>query len=145
MGYLHACIFGSFRITDILSKNARSIDPKVELLRNNVEILDRKVGNKKTKFLRIHLKSPKECRGNKETIKVEVFATGDKYCSVEAFLAYEKGFGVLHRNNSVFRSEVTGDSFTQRNFNAKLSPVRTYYQFFPYLYPYVITFRRYGI
>ena len=112
MGYLYDSIFGSFRITELLSQNARSIDPKVDLMRRDVEIMDRKVGSKKIKFLRIHLKSPKESKNNKESIKVEVFSTGDKFCPVKAFETYESGFGCLHRNSAVFRVDINGDSFT---------------------------------
>ena len=112
--------FGSFRITELLSKNASTIDPKVDLLRRDVEVLERKVGGKKIKFLRVMLKSPKEAKNNKQPIKVEVFSTGDKYCPVEAFESYERGFGVLPRSSAVFRIDTNGDSFSQRNFNAKL-------------------------
>ena len=72
------------------------------------------------KFLRILLKSPKESKSNKQPIKVEVFGTGDKYCPVEAFESYEKGFGVLHRSSAVFRIDANGDSFSQSNFNVRL-------------------------
>ena len=82
--------FGSFRMTEILSKNARTIDPRTELLKRDIEILERKVGHKRVKFLRVHLKSPKECRGNKQSIKVEVFSTGNKFCPAEAFKKYEE-------------------------------------------------------
>ena len=109
--------FGSFRITELLSKNARTIDPKVDLMRTDVEILQRKVGGKMMKFLIISLKSPKEAKSNKQPIKVEVFQTKDKYCPVEAFESYEKGFGVLHRSSAVFRKDANGDSFCQRFFN----------------------------
>ena len=112
--------FGSFRITELLSKNARTIDPKVDLMRRDVEILERKVGGKLMKFLSISLKSPKEAKSNKLAIKVEVFETKDKYCPVEAFRSYELGFGVLHRKNAVFRKDFSGDSFCQRFFNDKL-------------------------
>ena len=112
--------FGSFRITELLSKNAGTIDPNVDLLRSDIEVLERKIGNKKVKFLRILLKSPKESKNNKEPIKVEVFSTGDRFCPVEAFESYERGFGVLHRNSAVFRLDVNGNSFSQRSFNVKL-------------------------
>ena len=72
------------------------------------------------KFLRISLKSPEEAKSNKQPIKVEVFQTKDKYCPVEAFESYERGFGVLQRGNAVFRKDINGDSFCQRFFNDKL-------------------------
>ena len=112
--------FGSFRITELLSKRARTIDPKTDLMRRDIEVQERKVGGKKMKFLKVLLKSPKESKKNKESICVEVFSTGDKFCPVEAFEAYEKGFGVLHRKNAVFRIDTNGDAFTQWNFNVKL-------------------------
>ena len=112
--------FGSFRISEILSKNARTVDPRTELLHRDVEVLERKVGRKKVKFLRVHLKSPKESRGNKESIKVEVFSTGNKLCPVEAFNRYVQGFGVLQRSNAAFRRDWTGEAISQRHFGAKL-------------------------
>ena len=112
--------FGSFRITELLSKNARTIDPKNDLLRRDVEILERKVNGKKKEFLRVSLKSPKESRGNKQPIQIEVFSTDDKYCPVQAFKSYEQGFGVLHRSSAVFRLDVNGNAFSHRYFNMKL-------------------------
>ena len=81
---------------------------------------ERKVGGKKMKFLKVLLKSPKESKKNTESICVEVFSTGDKFCPVEAFETYEKGFGFLHRRSAVFRIDTNGDAFSQRNFNVKL-------------------------
>ena len=112
--------FGSFRMSEILTKNARTVDPRTELLCRDVEVLERKVGNRKVKFLRVHLKSPKESRGNKESIKVEVFSTGNKFCPVEAFNKYKEGFGVLQKNNAAFRRDWSGEAISQRYFSAKL-------------------------
>ena len=72
------------------------------------------------KFLRIHFKSPKESKNDKETIEAEVFSTGDRFCPVKAFESCEKGFGFLHRNSAAFRLDGNGDSFSKRNFNIKL-------------------------
>jgi len=120
--------FGSFRITELLSKNARTIDPKTDLLRRDIEILERKVNGKKREFLRVSLKSPKEARGNKQPIKIEVFSTGDKFCPVQAYKNYELGFGVLQRSSAAFRLDITGNSFSQRFFGVKLK-----YFFKPYV------------
>ena len=112
--------FGSFRLSELLPKKARQIDPRSELLRREVEFLERKVGSKKVKFLRVHLKSPKESRGNKQAVKVEVFATGNKFCPVEAFTAYVTGYGILQNNNAAFRRDWTGEAISQRWFGIKL-------------------------
>ena len=122
--------FGSFRICELLPKKARSIDPRVDLLRRDIEVLERKVGPSKRKILRISLKSPKESKINKEPIKVEVLSTGNAFCPVESFLRYEKIYGHLLGGNAAFRSGVSGSAISQNFFNKKLkkmfSPYVTY-------------------
>ena len=55
--------FGSFRITELLPKKARTIYPKVDLLRRDIKLVCHRVGNVQKRFLKIHLKSPKETSG----------------------------------------------------------------------------------
>merc|ERR1712030_263270 len=80
---------------------------RVDLLRRDIEVLERKVGPTKKKLLRISLKSPKEAKTNTEPIKVEVLATGNAFCPVESFLKYEKLYGHLLGGNAAFRSDHT--------------------------------------
>ena len=112
--------FGSFRICELLPKKARSIDPRVDLLRKDIEILERRMGSTKRKFLRISLKSPKESKTNTEPIKVEVISTGNAFCPVEAFVKYEGLYGHLLGGNAAFRSGVSGSAISQNFFNKKL-------------------------
>ena len=120
--------FGSFRICELLPKKARSIDPRVDLLRRDIEVLERKVGPTKKKLLRISLKSPKESKTNTEPIKVEVLGTGNAFCPVEAFLKYERLYGHLLGGNAAFRSGVSGSAISQNFFNKKLKKM-----FSPYI------------
>ena len=112
--------FGSFRICELLPKKARSVDPRVDLLRRDIEVLERKMGPVKKKLLRISLKSPKESKINKEPIKVEVLATGNAFCPVDSFIKYEKMYGHLLGGNAAFRSGVSGNAISQDFFNKKL-------------------------
>ena len=64
--------WGSFRLTEILSSHAKSIDQKVDLLRRDIRIDSRMVDRKIRNIMIVSLKSPKEAKSNKEAIKVEV-------------------------------------------------------------------------
>ena len=113
--------FGSFRITELLPKKARTIDPKVDLLRRDIELVSRKVGNVQKRFLKVHLKSPKETSGkNKQSITVEVFETRNVFCPVQSFIDYEQGFGHLTSKSAAFRNPYTGDALSQDGFNKRL-------------------------
>ena len=72
------------------------------------------------KFMTILLKSPKEAKGNKEPIRVEVFATGNVFCPVEAFHRYEMFYGQIPNNNAAFRKSINGDGISQAYFNRNL-------------------------
>ena len=64
--FLAICVmafFGSFRITELLSKNARTIDPKTDLLRRDIEILERKVNGKKKRVPQSVFKIPQRGQG----------------------------------------------------------------------------------
>lgn len=113
-------VFLSFRICELFLKKARSIDPRVDLLRRDKEVVERKIGTSKRKILRILLKSPKESKTNKEPIKVEVFSTGNCFCTVESFLNYERMYGHLLGGNAAFRNGITGNVISQNFFNKKI-------------------------
>ena len=112
--------FGSFRITEILPKKAKQVDPKFELLRRDITFSERKVGRNKLKFMTVMLKSPKEAKGNRESIRVEIFATGNVYCPVEAFRRYEMFYGQIPSNNAAFRKSINGEGISQAYFNRNL-------------------------
>ena len=111
--------WGSFRLSEILSTHAKSIDVKVDLLRRDIRIDSRKVDGKVRSFMVVNLKSPKEAKSNKEAIKVEVFAmpTAKDLCPVEAFRDYEKSYGKLQKNNAAFRLAESGDCLRKDRFN----------------------------
>ena len=119
--------WGSFRLTEILSSHAKSIDHKIDLLRRDIRIDSRMVNKVARSFMIVCLKSPKEARSNKESIKVEVFAmpSAADLCPVEAFKDYEKIYGKLQRNNAAFRLAESGDCLRKDRFNKTL---KTYFQ-----------------
>ena len=64
---------GGFRVGELLSKRARSIDPDFDLQKKNIKHVTRIVGGIARQLLVVTLKCPKETRQNKIPIKVEVF------------------------------------------------------------------------
>lgn len=69
---------GGFRIGELLSKRARSIDPDYDLQKKDVKVVTRNVGGEPRKLLVVTLKCPKETRQNKVPIKVEVFGNNTR-------------------------------------------------------------------
>lgn len=94
--------WGSFRLGEILSSHAKSIDTKIDLLRRDVCIDSRKIGRVTREFLVINLKSPQEAKSNKSGIKVEV------------------NYGQLNKNNAAFRLAESGDCLRHERFNRAL-------------------------
>ena len=119
--------WGSFRLTELLSTHARSIDQKVDLLRRDIRIDSRMVDRKIRNIMIVSLKSPKEAKSNKEAIKVEVFAmpSAADLCPVVAFKDYEKVYGKLQQNNAAFRLAESGDCLRKERFNKTL---KNYFQ-----------------
>ena len=114
--------WGSFRLSELLSSHARSIDHKVDLLRRDIRIDSRVVDRKTRNIMIVSLKSPKEAKNNKEAIKIEVFAMPSALdlCPVQAFKKYEKIYGKLQKNNAAFRLAESGDCLRKERFNNTL-------------------------
>ena len=112
--------WGSFRVGELLSKTARTIDPECDLLRRDVVLSSKKVGGKVREFLQVSLKSPKEARGNPVPIVVEVFQTKDVLCPVKAYRSYEDLVGVMRLNSAAFRIPGCGEAYRHGRFNLDL-------------------------
>ena len=79
---------GGFRVGEILSKRARTIDPDFDLQKKDIKLVSRTVGNQVRKLLVVKLKCPKETTQNKVPISVEVFSNNMRYCPVRAYTDY---------------------------------------------------------
>ena len=112
--------FGSFRIGELLSKRAKSIDPEVDLLLKDVKLIKRTVNKKKVELLEINLKSPKEATKNIKSIRVEVFSNGTPLCPIKAYKNYMAGVGVKRGNSAAFRLPVVGLAYRHQRFNLDL-------------------------
>ena len=112
--------WGSFRIGELLSKRARTIDPETDLLKKDVMLVSRKVSGKNKEILQVSLKSPKEARGNSVPVVVEVFQTGDSLCPVKAYKDYSEAVGVKKLNSAAFRVPICGEAYRHQRFNADL-------------------------
>ena len=119
--------WGSFRVGEILSKKARSIDPEVDLLRQDVVLTSKKVAGKVKEFMQISLKSPKEARNNKSPVVVEVFSTGDSLCPVTAYKKYTSKVGLYRLNSAAFRLPGNGQAFRHQRFNGDLKKLLSPY------------------
>ena len=112
--------WGSFRVGEVLSKTARTIDPEKDLLKRDVILTSKKVGGKSREFLQVSLKSPKEAHGNGVPIVVEVFGTGDSLCPIKAFKEYTDLVGIVKLNSAAFRLPVSGEAYRHQRFNNDL-------------------------
>ena len=81
----------------------------------DVRIVTRRVGGERRKILLVHLKSPKESKGNTNALTVEIFDTKSKFCPVRAFEDYVRKFVVLSRKNLDLQKN-TISSITLNNF-----------------------------
>ena len=112
--------FGSFRIGELLSKRAKSIDPEVDLQLKDVKLIKRTVNKKKVELLEVNLKSPKEATKNIKSIRVEVFSNGTPLCPIKAYKNYMEGVGVKRGNSAAFRLPVAGLAYRHQRFNLDL-------------------------
>ena len=91
---------GSFRVHELLSREAQRYDPTSTLLTKDVtcKILPEQGAS----VLQVFLKSPKE-RRLKLGIQVDLFSTGSYICPVEAYLKYKQSLGGdLEQDSPVF-------------------------------------------
>ena len=112
--------FGSFRVGELLSKKARSIDPDFDLLLRDVRIVRRMVDKTKVELLEVQLKSPKEATANDKNIKVEVFGNDTPLCPLRAFKKYINVVGVNRSDSAAFRLPVFGLAYRHSRFNSDL-------------------------
>ena len=113
----YIAFFGSFRIHEILPKEKMEFCPQTTLLGSNLSI--ETWTEKKTKVLKIWLKSPKELRkGN--GIMVELFPTNNHLCPIRAFEKWRNSSKVAKTAlKPMFRNE-DGSNYTGREFNSDL-------------------------
>ena len=114
------CFCGSFRVGELLSKRANTIDPDVDLLKRDITVATRMVGKKKRRILEVCLKSPKEAKSNPVPIKVEVFEMPSRFCPVTAYLNYVDQVGVKREDNAAFRLPFSGAAYRHQRFNLDL-------------------------
>ena len=112
--------FGAFRVGELLSKKANSIDMDQDLLLKDVKLVKRMVGKTKKEILEVNLKSPKEAKSNVRGIKVEVFSNKSRLCPIKAFLNYKKVVGVKNLNSAAFRLPRLGLAYRHERFNKDL-------------------------
>ena len=114
-------LFGAFRLGELLSKYARSFDPKFTLLGSNVKFSSIPVPRGSSDLVRIHIKSPKISRPGKGE-DVEVFSLKSEYCPVKSLSRYsalKESMGLSDPSKPFFRQQ-SGANYTKSMFNIDL-------------------------
>ena len=112
--------FGSFRIGELLSKTARTIDKSYDLLKRDVVMTTKTVGGKKRELLLVSLKAPKEAKVGDGPVVVEVFSAGGDICPVQAYKKYTELVGVKRMDSAAFRLPWSGEAYKHGRFNTDL-------------------------
>ena len=113
---------GSFRIHELLSKEARAFDPTVTLLWRDLKIEKVKIDDKQIGVVSVFLKSPKSDRIGAGQ-RVEVFETGNFMCPYKALNKYIASLPMkIKGDQPVFRDE-TGECFTGRKLSKCLEEI----------------------
>ena len=112
---------GGFRIGELLSKRARTIDPSYDLLKRDVKRVNRVVGGQQKSMLLVTLKCPKEAKNNKVPIVVEIFGNQTKYCPTMAWDNYVKLVGIKREDSAAFRVPNSGNAYRHQRFNLDLT------------------------
>ena len=113
---------GSFRVHELLSHTKTRFDPTSTLLMQDISTSVREEGGRKTKVLKVFLKSPKEAKG-KEGVVVDLFETESYLCPVLAMKKYLASLNFSASTASpVFRTS-QGQGYTGVTFNADLKVV----------------------
>ena len=109
---------GSFRVHELLSREAQCYDPTSTLLTKDVtcKLLPGQGG---ASVLQVFLKSPKE-RRLKLGIQVDLFSTGSYICPVEAYLKYKQSLGGEVELKSPVFVTCTRSGYTGANFNSDI-------------------------
>ena len=113
----YLAFFGSFRIHEILARGNMEFDIQTTLLGNNLCI--EYWPEKKTKVMKVWLKSPKELRHG-TGIMVEIFPTNNHLCPIRAFEKWSKISKISKTKvKPIFRLE-DGSNYTGKRFNDDL-------------------------
>lgn len=111
---------GGFRLGELLSKKARSIDPAFDLQKRDVRHVSTIIEGKTREILVVNLKCPKETSITKVPIRVEVFGNSTKYCPVTAYANYVEMVGVKDESSAAFRVPRSGNAFRHARMNESL-------------------------
>ena len=111
---------GGFRVGELLSKRAKTIDPSYDLLKRDVRRVERVIGGSMKSMLQVTLKCPKETRQNNIPITVEVFSNGTKYCPIKAWDTYVELAGIRREESAAFRVPHSGNAYRHQRFNLDL-------------------------
>ena len=109
---------GSFRVHELLSREAQRFDPSSTLLTKDVtcKVLP---GQKGASVLQVFLKCPKE-RRLKLGIQVDLFSTGSYICPVEAYLKYKRSLASLQERDTPAFVTCARRGYTGADFNKDL-------------------------
>ena len=111
---------GGFRLGELLSKKARTIDPAFDLQKRDVRHISCVVEGKSREIIIVNLKCPKETSTNKVPIRVEVFSNRTRYCPIAAYTNYIKLVGVRDETSAAFRVPRSGNAFRHARMNETL-------------------------
>ena len=113
---------GSFRIHELLSKEARTFDSSVTLLCKDIKIDNMQIEGKTTHVISVFVKSPKVDRIGAGQ-RIEVFETGSFMCPYKALMKYMTINNIsLNTQKPLFREE-NGECLTGRKMNAYLEEI----------------------
>ena len=113
---------GSFRIHELLSKEAKTFDPTVTLLWKDIKEGKVEIEGKFIYTLSIFLKSPKVDRIGAGQ-RVEVFETGNFMCPWKAFRKYKASLKVIPSSESPVFREQSGECLTGKKLNLYLDEI----------------------
>ena len=115
-----------------MSREPRMYDLTSTLLAKDVSMHTMKEEGRMVKYLRVHIKSPKEQRLS-NGITVELFETGSEVCPVTAFLKWQQDSklskgkaGQFGKNKPLIRLE-EGLNYTGKNLNDDLKKLLSPY------------------
>ena len=110
------CWAGALRVHEALSRQTRKFDATSAMTAGDVEFSNAEVDKRKVDTLKMHLKHPKEQRLS-EGVTIDIFASQDFMCPVEAFRKWKRDKEVrLDRNKPLFRLD-SGENYTGAQFN----------------------------
>ena len=113
---------GSFRIHELLSKEAKTFDPTVTLLWRDIKVETIKLNGKAVGVISVFLKSPKVDRIGAGQ-RVEIFETGTFMCPYKAMLKYMASLKVEKKAKKPVFREANGECFTGRKLSKCLEEI----------------------